>query len=80
MVLEETARKKEGFFSFDVATSKEVVYKETCSSLINAPMEHQNPFFGGICSMQVVVSRPHLSWYTLLPASVQTVYRQECYG
>ena len=54
-VLEETARKKERFFSFDVATSKEVVYKETCSSLINAPMEHQNPFFGRICSMQVVV-------------------------
>ena len=47
--------KKGGIFSFDVATSKEVVHKETCSSLINAPMEHQNPFFGGICSIQVVV-------------------------
>ena len=81
IVLEETARKKEeGFFSFDVATSKEVVYKETCSSLINAPMEHQNPFFWWDLQHASSGSRPHLSWYTLLPASVQTVYRQECYG
>ena len=45
IALEETARKKEGFFSFDVATSKEVVYKETCSSLINAPMQTSESIF-----------------------------------
>ena len=55
IVLEETARKKGGIFSFDVATSKEVVYKETGSSLINAPMGTSESIFGGICSMLVVV-------------------------
>ena len=61
-VLEEAARKKEGFFSFYVATSKEVVYKETCSSLINAPMGTSESIFLVGFAASTSGSRSHLSW------------------